>query len=132
MPSGVWGVCQAFGTSFDISENRRIDLRVENNLGDAMIEGGDLYGDDVNVAALLERIAETSGVLGSGTVVNYVRHKAGAWFRTTTTSTERLSRKVLTSLSICFRGQPTKPSSSWTMPLPIYLAQRELRRSTKR
>ena len=47
-------------------EDRRIILRIGVNLGDVMVEGSDLYGDGVNIAARLEAIAEPGGILVSG------------------------------------------------------------------
>jgi TolB-like protein/Tfp pilus assembly protein PilF len=44
-------------------EARRILLRVGINLGDVVVEGGDIYGDGVNVAARLEEIAEPGGIV---------------------------------------------------------------------
>src|SRR6266481_2863640 len=64
----------------DQPEDRHIILRIGVNLGDVMVEGGDLYGDGVNIAARLETIAEPGGVLVSGTVFDYVRNKATAEF----------------------------------------------------
>jgi len=49
-------------------ENQRIVLRVGINLGDVILEDGDLYGDGVNVAARLEGMAEPGGVLVSQSV----------------------------------------------------------------
>ena len=37
---------------------RRIELRVGINLGDVVVEGGDLFGDGVNVAARLQEVAD--------------------------------------------------------------------------
>src|SRR5262249_8572872 len=39
-------------------ESRRVVLRIGINLGDVMVEGGDLYGDGVNIAARIESLAE--------------------------------------------------------------------------
>jgi TolB-like protein/class 3 adenylate cyclase/Flp pilus assembly protein TadD len=61
-------------------EDRRIQLRVGINLGDVMVEAGDLYGDGVNIAARLEGIAEPGRVFISGTVFDYVRNKLAAGF----------------------------------------------------
>jgi TolB-like protein len=45
-----------------------------------MVEGSDLYGDGVNIAARLEGIADPGGVLVSGTTFDYVRKKVNAEF----------------------------------------------------
>jgi TolB-like protein/Tfp pilus assembly protein PilF len=49
-------------------ESRRVVLRIGINLGDVMVEGGDLYGDGVNIASRLEAIAEPGGIWVSGKV----------------------------------------------------------------
>jgi adenylate cyclase len=64
----------------DLPETHRIVLRVGVNLGDVMVEGSDLYGDGVNIAARLEGIAEPGGILLSGTAFEYVRNKVDAGF----------------------------------------------------
>ena len=47
----------------DQPENRQVVLRIGVNLGDIMVEGSDLYGDGVNIAARLETIAEPGGLI---------------------------------------------------------------------
>lgn len=54
--------------------------RIGINLGDVMIEGNDVFGDGVNVAARLEPLAEPGGVLVSGAVVDQVREQSNARF----------------------------------------------------
>src|SRR5262245_51187207 len=49
------------------ANDRQIALRIGVNLGDVVVEGGDLYGDGVNIAARLEALAEPGGILVSGT-----------------------------------------------------------------
>jgi adenylate cyclase len=64
----------------DLPTDRHIVLRVGVNLGDIMVEGSDLYGDGVNIAARLEGIAEPGGILVSGTAYDYVKNKVSAGF----------------------------------------------------
>ena len=45
-----------------VSVDKRIEFRVGINLGDIIIEADDIYGDDVNIAARLEGIAEPGGI----------------------------------------------------------------------
>src|SRR6202162_5054192 len=61
-------------------ENRRIVYRVGVNLGDVLIEGEDILGDGVNIAARLEGICEPGGVVLSGSAFDHVRDKIDAEF----------------------------------------------------
>ncbi len=51
-----------------VPEDRLIAFRIGINLGDVIIEGDDIYGDGVNVAARLQEVAEGGGIYISGTV----------------------------------------------------------------
>ena len=53
----------------------RIDFRVGINLGDIIIDGEDIFGDGVNVAARLETLAEPGGICVSHVVRDQVRDK---------------------------------------------------------
>ncbi len=57
-----------------LSEDCRIALRIGVNLGDVMVEGNDLYGDGVNIAARLEALAEEGGILVSGTAYDHIKN----------------------------------------------------------
>ena len=63
-----------------LPEDSRIVLRVGINVGDVMVEGSDLYGDGVNVAARLEALAKPGSVFVSQTVFNHVRGKVSFTF----------------------------------------------------
>ena len=56
-------------------EDSRIEFRIGINLGDVIIEGEDLYGDGVNIAARLEGIAEPGAIFVSRAVRDSVRDK---------------------------------------------------------
>jgi TolB-like protein len=59
----------------DLAEDQRMMFRIGINVGDVMIEGDDLLGDGVNVAARLEGLCEPGGVFLSGTVFDQVKGK---------------------------------------------------------
>jgi len=59
----------------EMSEDAAMSLRIGINLGDIIIEDGDIYGDGVNLAARLEGLAEPGGVCLSANVHEQVRHK---------------------------------------------------------
>ena len=51
-----------------ISEDRRIRYRIGINIGEIIVDGEDIYGDGVNIAARLEQIAEPGSVYLSRSV----------------------------------------------------------------
>jgi TolB-like protein len=57
-----------------------IILRIGVNLGDVMVEGADLYGDGVNIAARLEAIADPGGIIVSGTAFDHIKSKVKVGF----------------------------------------------------
>jgi adenylate cyclase len=59
----------------ELSDDRRIRLRIGINLGDILVERGDIFGDGVNVAARLEGLAEPGGICISRFVRNQIRDK---------------------------------------------------------
>ncbi len=64
----------------DVPEDNRIDFRVGVNVGDVIVEGDDIHGDGVNVAARLEGLCEPGGVYVSGTVYDQAAGKLEASF----------------------------------------------------
>ena len=56
----------------DAPGDRRIQFRIGVNLGDVIVEGEDIFGDGVNVAARLESIAKPGGIMISGSVRDHV------------------------------------------------------------
>ena len=59
----------------DLPPNRRMELRIGVHLGDVMVEGERIYGDGVNIAARLERLAAPGGICISRTVHEQVSKK---------------------------------------------------------
>jgi adenylate cyclase len=58
-----------------LPEERQMWFRIGINLGDVIVEGRDLYGEGVNIAARLQALADPGGVLISGTVFEHVKNK---------------------------------------------------------
>jgi adenylate cyclase len=64
----------------DRPDDRRIVWRIGINVGDVILEGEDIYGDGVNVAARLEGLAEPGGIVVSEDAWRQVRGKVAAGF----------------------------------------------------
>jgi adenylate cyclase len=99
-----------------LADDRRIVLRIGINLGDVMVEGGDLYGDGVNIAARLEGIAEPGSILVSGSAYDQVKNK-------TDTSFEDIGSRSLKNIGESVRVYRPRTSGEGTMvghalPLP--------------
>ena len=56
----------------NLPPDRRLEFRIGVNLGDVMVDGEQIYGDGVNVAARLESLAEPGGICVSGTVCEHL------------------------------------------------------------
>lgn len=64
----------------DLIEDRKMRFRIGINVGDVMVEGNNLLGDSVNVAARLEGVAEPGGICISGSAYDQVRNKLSVSF----------------------------------------------------
>ena len=70
----------AMAEEADVPDDRRLRLRIGINLGDVIVEEGDIFGDGVNLAARLEGQAEPGGICVSRTVRELARGKIPAEF----------------------------------------------------
>jgi len=66
--------------NIDVESDQRVEFRMGINVGDVVIEGDDLLGDGVNVAARLEGLSEAGGVALSANAFDYVDGKVDAAF----------------------------------------------------
>src|SRR5262245_34734095 len=86
-PSVVEAVRAAVDTQNELAEHNagkpsatRMLFRIGINLGDVIVEGDDLYGDGVNIAARLQTQASPGGIVISNTVYDQVRNKVPVGF----------------------------------------------------
>ena len=64
----------------DVPADKRIEFRIGINVGDIIIDGNDIFGDGVNVAARLEALADPGGIMVSSVVHDQVRDKLSFGF----------------------------------------------------
>jgi adenylate cyclase len=65
----------------EVPEHQRILFRIGINLADVIVEGDDIYGDGVNIAARLEALAQPGGICISHTVHDQVRKRLDLTYR---------------------------------------------------
>lgn len=103
------------GATDNLPDDRRIVLRIGINLGDVIVEGSDLYGEGVNVAARLEVMADPGGICVSQSVYEQVKRKLPVSF-------ENLGPKTLKNIAepvIVYRVLTDGPvESAAKLPLP--------------
>jgi class 3 adenylate cyclase len=63
-----------------LESDRRMWFRIGINLGDVIVEQDDLFGEDVNIAARLQGMAEPGGILITGAVFDQVKQKLSLGF----------------------------------------------------
>ena len=64
-----------------LPEGHRMWFRIGVNLGDVIVQDGDLLGDGVNIAARIEAATEPGGVCISGSVYDQIQNKLSLTFR---------------------------------------------------
>ncbi|RFB91644.1 adenylate/guanylate cyclase domain-containing protein [Rhizobium leguminosarum bv. trifolii] len=86
-PSVVEAVRAAVDTQNELAgfnarrpQDGRMLFRIGINLGDVIVEGDDIYGDGVNIAARLQTSASAGGIVISSTVYDQVRNKVAVGF----------------------------------------------------
>jgi adenylate cyclase len=86
-PSSVMAVQTAVDIQRQLAErnqklepDRQMWFRIGINLGDVIVERDDIFGDDVNIAARLQSLAEPGGILISGAVFDQVKNKLSLSF----------------------------------------------------
>ncbi|MCZ6476443.1 MAG: tetratricopeptide repeat protein [Gammaproteobacteria bacterium] len=108
----------------NLPEDRRLRFRIGVNLGDVMVEGENLLGDGVNVAARLEGLADPGGVYISGTTYDQLKGKVEVGY-------EYLGERQVKNIEKPVRvyrvlldpeaagkvvGEAVKPGRSWKPP----------------
>jgi pentatricopeptide repeat protein len=98
-----------------------IQFRIGINLGDVIVEGGDIFGDGVNVAARLEALAEPGGICVSRVVRDQVRDKLDLAFEDLgEREVKNIARpvRVYRIRETSAENPPMVPSQSPTLALP--------------
>ena len=88
---------------------RRIEFRIGINLGDVIVEGNDIYGDGVNVAARLEGLAEPGGICISRPVHTQIKAKVELDFEDLGEQTLKNIDQPVRVYRVVFEGRESAP-----------------------
>ncbi len=103
-----------------LPEDKRIEFRVGINLGDVVIDGDDIHGDGVNVAARLEGLAEPGGICISGAVYDQVRDRTDFAFEDLgNREVKNIDRPIPVWRWLTDRGVTASGTPSPEKPLPL-------------
>ena len=100
----------------DMPEGKQIVYRIGVNLGDVLIEGDDILGDGVNIAARLESVCEPGGVFVSGAAFDHVRGRIDADFVDLGEMALKNIARPVRVYAISARSQHGAPVSSVSAP----------------
>ncbi len=104
-----------------VSDDRRMLLRVGINIGEVVVDGEDIHGDGVNVAARLEALCEPGGIALSGNAHEQVQGKLEAHFEDTG---EHAVKNITRPIRVWRWSEPTRrklsvaPGPAEPLPLP--------------
>jgi adenylate cyclase len=96
----------------ELPEAQRMNFRIGINLGDVMLEGDDVYGDGVNIAARLQELAEPGGILISGPVYEQVHNKLSIGFDCLGQQRLKNVANPVTGYRVLQGGAPSRPQAS--------------------
>jgi adenylate cyclase len=99
----------------DIPHEKRIEFRIGINIGDIIVDRGDIFGDGVNVAARLEGIAEPGGICVSGRVLEDVQGKLDIAFED---AGEQQLKNIVRPVSV-FRAKIRAATSTTELALTL-------------
>src|SRR6516164_4752913 len=101
-----------------IGADDRIELRIGINLGDVIVEGDDLYGDGVNIAARIEALADAGGVFVSNTVYDHVRDRVPFVFEDLGEQQVKNITRPVRVYRVRDAGLAARPPLTPALPLP--------------
>jgi len=101
-----------------LAVDKRIDLRIGINVGDIVVEDGDIFGDGVNVAARLEGLAEPGGICVSARVREDAAGRLDLGFEDMGDQAVKNIARPVRTYRVITSAQPTSPQLSTGPPLP--------------
>ena len=107
-----------------IPTDERIEFRIGINLGDIIIDDGDIFGDGVNIAARLEAVSEPGGICISGTVRDHIGDRLDLAFEDMGEQALKNIVRPVRAFAIRLGGKGPTPAASENSAAPLPLPDR--------
>ena len=107
-----------------LPQAQQVLFRIGVNLGDVIVDGDEIYGDGVNVAARLESLANPGGVFISGSVYEAVGQKQKFVFEYQGEKTVKNIQQPVRTYSVHLKSNTPVPEPGPVSPLPPNLSSR--------
>ena len=105
-----------------LAPEERMLFRIGINLGDVIVQGGDLLGDGVNVAARIQSATEPGGICISGSVHEQIQNKLSLEFKLLGEQTYKNIARPVRTYTINEGAAVTSPARRPTPKLPVAIA----------
>jgi len=93
----------------ELPEHQQMDFRIGINLGDVIVDGPQIYGDGVNVAARLEGIADSGGICISGSILEQIKGKLPYHFQSQGRQKVKNIPERVAVYEVDFKGESQRP-----------------------
>ncbi|MBV8591727.1 MAG: tetratricopeptide repeat protein, partial [Acetobacteraceae bacterium] len=101
-----------------VPDDIRIELRIGINVGDVVVEDGDIFGDGVNVAARLEGLAQPGGICVAARVQEDAVGKLDLPFEDIGEQQLKNIARPIRAYRVITSARPVAPQVSTSLPLP--------------
>src|SRR5579872_452908 len=101
-----------------VAEDQRIVFRIGINVGDIIIDGDDIFGDGVNIAARLEALCEPGGVCISRAANDQIRDKLSLAFADLGEQTVKNIARAVGVYGLAAKDIQSLPDAALTTPTP--------------
>ena len=103
----------------ELPQDQRIEFRIGINLGDVIVDEGDIFGDGVNVAAHLEGLADRRGICISGAVFEQIENKTECTFENIGQQEVKNIARPIQAYRVVVEATNTETGTALSSPAPM-------------
>ena len=101
-----------------VAQDKRVQFRIGLNLGEVIVDRGEVYGNGVNVAARLETLAEPGGICIAGAARDAIGNKLALSYEYLGEHQVKNIAEPVRAYRVNFTGEPAAPNTAVSPPAP--------------